>query len=108
MKTATLIAAPLENFQGGAALYRLTPEWVIPDYDDPNTVEVIEYVVVSAVVAYSGPETYIFAAMEDGTVTSWIDLPGSFQGGLDHEEALKGAGYQIVWDLPAPPRQIEG
>lgn len=55
-----------------------------------------EYVIVSAaVVPISGPETYIFAANKNGQVTDWIELPGSFRGALDHERALRNAGYEV-------------
>ena len=55
-----------------------------------------EYVVVSAAdVMYSGPETYIFGADENGEVVDWLELPGSFRGKLDHVAALEGAGYEV-------------
>lgn len=56
-----------------------------------------EFVITSAVsVPYSGPETYIFPANEAGEVTDWGELDGSFRGGLDHECAIRLAGYEIV------------
>lgn len=59
------------------------------------TGEVNDYVVVSAAVAmFSGPETYIFGTDENGDRTDFGELPGSFRGALDHEAALKGAGYK--------------
>lgn len=57
--------------------------------------EVTEYVLVSAVVAYSGPETYIFPCNEQGEVISWDELPGSFQGSLDHEAALQEINHEL-------------
>jgi hypothetical protein len=57
------------------------------------------YVVTSAVNAPfsgSGPETYIFPADTTGKVLDWLELPGSFRGALDHERAIRGAGYSIV------------
>ena len=52
------------------------------------------YVLVSAVVAmFSGPETFIFGSDRRGEVKNWLELDGSYQGGLDHEEALRNAGY---------------
>lgn len=90
MSTAHLIKSNLPRYDGDAALYRVDP----PMADDDGTTE---YVVVSAAnVPPSGPETYIFAADEDGEVTSWGELYGSFRGGLDHAEALRGAGYEIA------------
>jgi hypothetical protein len=85
MNTATPLKT-LDHFTGEAVLYRLDPP--LPDSG--------AYVVVSATVApFSGPETYIFTANEDGEVTEWLELPGSFRGGLDHEQALRGLGYTI-------------
>jgi hypothetical protein len=74
---------------GDANLYRVDPPMA---YEDGTT----EYVIVSAVIApYSGPETYIFPATESGEVIDWLELPGSFKGGMDHDEALRGAGYEV-------------
>ena len=74
--------------KGEKRLYQLTPP--LNGHD---------HVVVSAVdVSWplgNGPETYIFAATEFGEITNYMDLPGSFRGALDHERALKNAGYEI-------------
>lgn len=86
----------LEGWNGDAKLYKMLPPLVATDYDG-KTVETHEFVIVSAVVAmFSGPETYIFAATEDGEAKSYTELDGSFRGGLDHAEALRGAGYEAV------------
>lgn len=45
---------------------------------------------------FSGPETYIFPANEDGKVVHWAELEGSFRGGLDHERALRNAGFEVA------------
>jgi len=75
---------------GDARLYELSEP--LEGYGDKYT-----YVVVSATIApYSGPETYIFGANKDGDVLDWGELEGSFQGALDHAEALSGAGYDIL------------
>jgi len=82
-KTATFVKN-LDNFTGDARLYKLDPPM------DGN-----QYVVVSAtIVPFSGPETCIFPSNEDGKVTSWGELYGSFRGGLDHQQALENAGYE--------------
>lgn len=48
------------------------------------------YVVTSAAdVLYSGPETYVFAADSEGTITDWVELRGSFRGSFDHERAVR-------------------
>lgn len=62
----------LTDFTGDAALYKL---------DDGN------YVIVSATVAYSGPETLIFPATPDGEIADWGEIGGG-RGYLDHEMAL--------------------
>lgn len=86
----------LEAWNGDAKLYKLLPPMVTIDYDY-KTVETHDFVIVSAVDAmFSGPETYIFPATEDGEAKSYIELNGSFRGGKDHAEALRGAGYEAV------------
>jgi hypothetical protein len=56
-----------------------------------------DHLIVSATVAmFSGPETYIFPANEDGTVLDWGELPGSLRGTLSHDEVLSAAGYEIT------------
>lgn len=58
-----------------------------------------DHVWVSAVfVPFTGPETYIFG-WDEGVkdVASWGELEGSYRGGLDHDEALRGAGYEPVY-----------
>lgn len=73
------------NGAGDGRVYRLDPP-----------LNGVDYVWVSATSTYSGPETYIFASDADGAVLDWGELPGSFRGGLDHAEALRGAGYEVV------------
>lgn len=84
-KTATLVKPSIANMRGNARLYELS-----------EPLNGHSHVVVSAVVAYSGPETYIFGADPAGEVVNWPELPGSFQGGMDHTEALNGAGYKVA------------
>lgn len=53
-------------------------------------------VITSAVdVPYSGPETYVFPANEEGEIISWAELVGSYKGKLDHKLALYYAGYSV-------------
>ncbi|QOI66975.1 hypothetical protein SEA_GARDENSTATE_63 [Microbacterium phage GardenState] len=82
-KIATRVKSNLDAFRGEAHLYHVTD----------GTHEA--HVVVSGVFAYSGPETYIFPADEEGNVLDWMELPGSFQGDIDHERALRDAGFTI-------------
>jgi hypothetical protein len=87
----------LDGFQGEARLYRLSQP-VAYDYDWENDTykSSTNFVVVSAASAvFSGPETYIFPAGENGKVVDWCELEGSFKGGLDHEQALRNAGWEV-------------
>lgn len=96
MATATKIR-DLDGFTGKAALYKLDPPLALRDWDGEATGST-DYVIVSATVAFSGPETYIFPASNAESVrpSDWGKLHGSYQGGLDHAEALEGAGYEVA------------
>lgn len=77
----------LTGYTGYAALYKVDPPMAGTDH-----------VIVSATVAmFSGPETYIFPAenAESERPSDWGELDGSYRGGLDHAEALAGAGYEL-------------
>jgi hypothetical protein len=53
-----------------------------------------KHIVVSAADApYTGPETFIFGCDERGNAVDFGELEGSFRGALDHDKALKYAGY---------------
>lgn len=55
-----------------------------------------KYVITSAVnVPLSGPETYMFAADENGDIVSFFELPGSYRGGLEHKKCFDYIGYDI-------------
>jgi len=87
-KTATFLGRVNPDANGYQKLYRLDPPL------DGN-----EHVVTSAVTVFGpwgGPETYIFPADSEGIVMSWLELDGSYKGGLDHEEALTNAGYEVA------------
>ena len=96
-KTATFIKN-CRDFSGDARLYKLSEsmEYKKPwDKDDPPAKKT-KFVIVSAThVMLSGNETYIFPSNEDGKVIDWGELDGSYRGGLDHEEALRGAGFSV-------------
>jgi hypothetical protein len=93
-KTATLVKSDLPKFTGTAHLYRCDPPMADRQWDESAQPQEFEYVVVSATNAmFSGPETYIFGANEQGEIIEWGELEGSYRGGLDHEEALRRAGY---------------
>ena len=80
----------VKEAKGRACLYKLS---------DP--LMGYEYVVVSAAKdARDGHnqiigETFIFGSDETGNVRSFLELPGSYRGGLDHQKALNDAGYDI-------------
>ena len=96
MKTATEIKR-IEGFTSDARLYKLSEPIAYDfDYDTENYKSSTNFVIVSAAhVMFTGPETYIFPASEQGEVLSWSELDGSYRGGLDHERALEGAGYAV-------------
>ena len=54
-----------------------------------------QYVIVSAVYAYSGPETLVFPATADGEVANWCEIGGG-RGYEDHAIALEGMGYEVT------------
>lgn len=86
----------LDGFTGDAALYHLDPPFQGYSWSDAVASMYAHVIVSATIIPHSGPETYIFGASEDGEVLDWIELPGSFRGALDHEEALRGAGYGVV------------
>lgn len=47
------------------------------------------YVVTSASCVF-GAETYVFHADLQGEITDYLELPGSYQGGLNHVRAIQG------------------
>ena len=105
MKTAKFIKK-LVTFTGDARLFELSEAVSTEAY--PESDATTRFVVVSAVSApFSGPETYIFPANRDGKVLSWGEMTGSFRGGLDHVEALRGAGFEVVGS-PINERRIAG
>lgn len=99
MKTATQVAGPLKNFRGDARVFKLSEPHAYESEDDEKAPETYEHVLVSAaIVAFEGPETYIFGAKQvDGKwrVNNWVEMDGSFKGALDHEKALQNAGYKL-------------
>ena len=85
---ATFLQKLTKGFRGDARLYQLDPPL------DGN-----EFVVVSGIdkaIDTLKPETFIFKANGKGEVLDWLELPGSFEGSVDHVKALEGAGYTIV------------
>lgn len=95
-KTATLIKEMPKHRNAthfvNQKLYKLSPP-ISGGYEDKPD---CEYVIVSAaMVPHSGPETYVFGSDEAGKIIDWNERAGSYRGGLDHEEALRRAGYSV-------------
>ena len=85
----------LTGFVSEARLYKLS-EPIIVNWNVDKDGVATNYVIVSAVnVPYSGPETYIFPADNDGDVIDWLEMEGSFKGSLDHEAAIHYAGWEL-------------
>lgn len=85
MKTAKLIEDNLEGFKGHAALYELN----VP-------LEGHQFVICStANDMFSGIETYIFPATEEGELIDYGELKGSSRGTTIHAQVLRNAGYTI-------------
>lgn len=88
--TATFVAQ--KNGHGDGRVYHVDPPH--EGWGEGPT----EFVWVSAVTLPMGLgcETYIFPCDSDGEVTSWGEMPGSIKNSLDHEEALRRAGYRVT------------
>ena len=87
---ATKVLEQISESGAEQKCYRLSESIKVDDGKETN------YVIVSAVVAYSGPETYIFPSNELGEITDYGELEGSFRGALNHEQALKGLGVTEI------------
>jgi len=86
------------KFQGDARLYKVTPPMSYDmNYETNKYDKVTKYIIVSACDTFDeGPETFIFPSDSKGNVINWGELNGSYRGGLDHEKALRRAGYEIT------------
>jgi len=80
-----------ETISGSGAVQRL--------YRLSEPLEGFEFIKVSAVESAFDtmePETSIFGCHSgDGVISDWAELTGSYQGGTDHFEALRRAGYVV-------------
>ena len=87
----------VEGWRGRVNLYRLDPPLVRePQYEDDEYSGTFEYVLVSAVIApFSGAETLVFPATEDGEAVHMLDIAG-LGGTLSHSEVIKDMGYEEV------------
>lgn len=98
MKKARLIGeAAFGRSKGQAKLWKVEPP---VEYGYGDEMKTTSYIATSAVIVpYSGAETYVFPCDADGRVLNWAELDGSYRGGLDHLEAIRGAGYEIEHDF---------
>lgn len=94
MSTATFIKQ-IPGKRGDMRLYRVDPPMVGENYTDGSELSFDHVAVSAADVPFSGPETYIFGCDSEGKNIDYLELDGSFRGGLDHATALRGAGYEI-------------
>ena len=65
------------------------------DVGNWQRVPATEHVFVSSVVLNGEPETYAFACDAEGTVLSWLELPGSMKGEVTHADVLRATGYEV-------------
>lgn len=95
-KVATFVK-DVDGFSSKARLYAVEPPVAYSEWDDGEELQrEAGHVIVSATIApFTGAETYIFPATPGGNVLNWGELDGSFRGALDHERALREAGYAI-------------
>ena len=100
-KTAKFIRRCGRPWSGDARLYELFPPLTVRhsriDSDDRHMVT-LAYVIVSLSTKPFGAQSYMFASDKDGDSGSWISLPGSKDGILDHRAPLAEHGYVIVYD----------
>lgn len=93
MKVAKFVRRLEGSWRGDARLYAVTPSQVAKL--SCGRVEFGFVVVSAAVVPFSGPECFMFAAYESGEPIAWTELDGSEKGHLSHERVLKRAGYVV-------------
>lgn len=95
MNTATFVKSL--DWRGDARLYRLSAPVDVDEYGG-HGVKTTDFVVVSAVAMKSHGicETHIFPSDAEGKPYNFLELAGSFQGGLDHARALNNAGYEVT------------
>ena len=87
----------VDGFAGDARLYKLSEpaEYFTQD----GNREKCNYVIVLAIYDFIvGAETYIFPTDENGKILSWSEMDGSFWGRMNHEKALRKAGYEVTRD----------
>ena len=56
------------------------------------------FIITSAAITPSGPETLIFLADKNGKIADWGELGGSVRGNLDHANCICNLGYSVTSD----------
>jgi len=85
-KTATFVKDIYDNERVEKKLYKCNPP--MEDYD---------YVIVSAGRSAGEAETFIFGSNKRGKMLSYDELQGSITGTINHDKALRKAGYKPVY-----------
>jgi len=86
----------LEGYRGEARLYELS-ESVPYGYHADDSSPTTRFVVVSAANTRDhGPETYIFPSDGVDDIIYFGEMHGSFIGRMDHNEAIRNAGWELV------------
>lgn len=99
--TATFIKDLEPRKRGTAKLYRVSPPLTQQCYCCDQVEAEYDYVIASALISPGAElgdrqEVLIFGADADGQMLSSGELDGSYRGGIDHEKALKNAGYEVA------------
>jgi hypothetical protein len=91
--TATFIKDLDLGSRGDQKLYRLSESVPYGWHDEDEGRPTTEYVVISGVCNQYAHETYIFPGDADGEIIDWGEMDGSFRGAVDHERAIREAGW---------------
>lgn len=81
-----------EDKGGSVKLFKVKPP---AEYSDGEKTNFLMVSAIPCAFDTGRPETYIFPANKKGEVVSWGELDGSYRGGMNHEKALRDAGYEI-------------
>lgn len=93
--TATQIGAERVSPSGALQRHYRTEGGSLPEYVVVSAMDLSLLSGEDATTVVGSLETYIFPADKDGNVLEWIELNGSFKGELNHERALREAGYEV-------------
>lgn len=78
-------ARKIKNMNNRQILWEVTPK-----------IDGHKYVITSATqVEFTGPETYMFGADENGEIVDWCELPASYRGELNHKKCFENIGYKV-------------